>query len=232
VISQHLTADPPAIGSRRPELSGLGPVFDKALAKSPHDRYDRCVDFARALAHGIGTAESDGEADATMLAPAATGPRHSKAQAKSQRYVIPAVILAVIAIVAVAFVIVERGRGQRTEAQPDRPSVSSSTTTAPTADLLPVAIVGSKCAPLGAAGVTKAGAPAYCAHLPSTDASIWSLYPGEISSPTVTPGPNDEVYPSETESPVLVCMEQTGQSRLDCHDGIIQGNATATPPTS
>ena len=35
VISQHLTADPPQIGARRPELSSLGPVFDKALAKSP-----------------------------------------------------------------------------------------------------------------------------------------------------------------------------------------------------
>ncbi|HEX2400786.1 MAG TPA: serine/threonine protein kinase, partial [Mycobacterium sp.] len=65
------------------------------------------------------------------------------------------------------------------------------------------------------------------------NATIWSLYPGEISSPTATAGPNDEVYPSETESPVLVCMEQTGQSRLDCHDDILQSNSTgsATPPT-
>jgi serine/threonine-protein kinase len=37
------------------------------------------------------------------------------------------------------------------------------------------------------------------------------------------------VYPSETEGPVLVCMEQTGKSRLDCHDQIVQGNATPTP---
>ena len=51
VISQHLTGDPPAIGSRRPELSDLGPAFTKALAKSPHDRYAKCIDFARALAH-------------------------------------------------------------------------------------------------------------------------------------------------------------------------------------
>jgi serine/threonine-protein kinase len=46
------------------------------------------------------------------------------------------------------------------------------------------------------------------------------------------------VYPSETESPVLVCMEQTGQSKLDCHDDILQSNggssatAATTAPSS
>jgi serine/threonine-protein kinase len=95
-----------------------------------------------------------------------------------------------------------------------------------------VVVVGANCATLGAAGVTEGGAPAYCAHLSTTNAAIWSLYPGEISSPTVTAGPNDEVYPSETESPVLVCMEQTGQSRLNCHDDILQHNATVTPTPS
>jgi serine/threonine-protein kinase len=98
---------------------------------------------------------------------------------------------------------------------------------------LPVVVVGAKCATLGAAGITEAGAPAYCAHLPTTDGTIWSKYPGEISSPTATAGPSDEVYPSETEAPVLVCMEQTGQTHLDCHDDILQSNGTATStPTS
>jgi serine/threonine-protein kinase len=235
VISQHLTAQPPPIGSRRPELSGAGTAFDKSLAKAPEDRYERCIDFARALAHGIGMPHPDGEADATMLAPAATGPRHSRGQAKSAlRFVIPAIVLAAIAVAAVAFVVVERGRGHRTEAEP-RPSStpSASASMPPGPVLLPVVVIGASCAPLGAAAITEAGTPAYCAHLPTTDAAIWSLYPGEISSPTVTPGPNDQVYPSETESPVLVCMEQTGQSRLDCHDDILEGNASATAtPTS
>jgi serine/threonine protein kinase, bacterial len=43
VISRHLTAKPPSIGSRPPELSRLARVFDKALAKSPNDRYARCT---------------------------------------------------------------------------------------------------------------------------------------------------------------------------------------------
>ena len=230
VISKHLTADPPKIGSRRPELSSLGPVFDKALAKSRGDRYGKCIDFARALAHHIGMEEQQLGADATMLAPAATGPRHAKAEAKPRRRIIvPAgIALVVIAVAGVGFVIVDRMRDHSAEAKP-HPSPASSAPAPPGNVTLPVVVVGANCATLGAAGITESGAPAYCAHLPTTNATIWSLYPGEISSPTATAGPNDEVYPSETESPVLVCMEQTGQSHLDCHDDILQSNSTATP---
>jgi serine/threonine protein kinase, bacterial len=233
VISKHLTADPPAIGTRRPELSILGPVFDKALAKSPDARYSRCVDFARALAHHIGTEEQQLGADATMLASAATGPRHAKTAATPRRRtIVPAAItLIVIAVAAVGFVLFDRMRDRSADAGP-HPSSAPSAPASPGNVTLPVVVVGADCATLGAAGLTQGGAPAYCAHLATTDAAIWSLYPGEISSPTITAGPNDEVYPSETESPVLVCMEQTGQSHLDCHDDILQSNATATATPS
>ena len=230
VISKHLTADPPQIGARRPELSGLGPVFDKALAKSPKDRYDRCIDFARALAHHVGSDEPNGGGDATMLA-IPTGPRHASAEKPRRRMVVAvAVALAVLAVAAVAFVLFDRSRGHHAEAKPNPPAAPSAAP-APGGVTLPVVVVGANCATLGAAGITEGGAPAYCAHLPTTNATIWSKYPGEISSPTATAGPNDEVYPSETESPVLVCMEQTGQTHVDCHDDILQSNATgsATP---
>jgi serine/threonine-protein kinase len=234
VISQHLTSDPPQIGTRRPELSGLGPVFDKALAKAPDDRYDRCIDFARALAHRIGIDEQELGGDATMLAPAATGPRHAKAKGIPRRRiaVLAASVLAVIAVAAVGFVLFDRAPDRSVAAKP-HPSSSSSAPASPGNVSLPVIVVGANCSTLGQAGVTEAGAPAYCAHLSTTNATIWSVYPGEISSPTATAGPNDEVYPSETESPVLVCMEQTGQSHVDCHDDILQSNATATatPPS-
>jgi hypothetical protein len=213
--------------------ASLGPVFDKALAKSPNERYDRCIDFARALAHHIGTENQQLSADATMLAHAATGPRHAKAQSKPRRRVIfpVAIMLVVIAVAAIGFVLFDRMRDRTAEAKPHSPSAPSAPAS-PGNVTLPVVVVGAKCATLGAAAITEGGTPAYCAHLPTTNATIWSLYPGEISSPTATAGPNDEVYPSETESPVLVCMEQTGQSRLDCHDDILQSNATATAPPS
>jgi serine/threonine-protein kinase len=231
VISKHLTADPPQIGSRRPELSSLGPVFDKALAKSPKDRYDRCIDFARALEHHIGTEERRRGADQTLLAIPTTGPRHARPEAKARRrFVIPTAIgLAVIAVAAIAFVVVDR---MRDHAASMPASSSAPAPAAPGGVTLPVVVVGARCATMGAAGITEAGAPAYCAHLATTNGTIWSLYPGEISSPTATAGPNDEVYPSETEGPVLVCMEQTGQSHVDCHDNILQGNATATATPS
>ena len=235
VISKHLTADPPKIGTRRPELSSLGPIFDKSLAKLPGDRYDQCIDFARALAHHIGIDQQDAGSDATMLAPAASGPRHARQEAKPRRRIVlaAAIALIVIGVAAVGFVSFNRIHGHSAEAKSHPSSVPSTPAPAsPGGVTLPVVVVGANCATLGAAGVTEGGAPAYCAHLSTTNAAIWSLYPGEISSPTVTAGPNDEVYPSETESPVLVCMEQTGQSRLNCHDDILQHNATATPTPS
>lgn len=214
VISQHLTADPPKIGTRRPELSGLGPVFDRALAKSPNARYERCIDFARALAHHVDTEEQPPRADETMLAPAATGPRHARQAAPPRRRAIvaAAIALIVIAVAAVGFVMFERARDRTAEAKPQPSS--------PGSIALPVVVVGANCGTLGAAGITEGGAPAYCAHLPTVDKTIWSLYPGVISSPTVTAGPNDE-------APVLVCMEQTGKTSVDCHDDILQSNSTA-----
>jgi serine/threonine-protein kinase len=167
---------------------------------------------------------------------AVTGPRHARAQAKSRRRIIVPVALAAlaaIALAAVAFVVVDRGRSHPTEPKP-KPSATPAASPAPSpgSGPLPVVVVGANCATLGTAGLTQAGAPAYCAHLTSTNAAIWSLYPGEVSTPTLTAGPHEQMYPSETESPVLVCMEQTGQSRVSCHDDILQsnGSASATPP--
>ena len=235
VISQHLTGDPPAIGTRRPELSNLGPAFTKALAKSPHDRFDKCIDFARALAHrtdatisgsGLqwsGGAVSDiGQSEPTMLAASVSGPRHAKPETGSRRRrVLPvAIALAVIALAGAAFVLLERGRDRPAEAKP------------PGGVALPVVVVGAECGTLGEAGLTETGAPAYCAHLPATEATIWSMYPGQISTPTVTPGPNDVALPSESQQPVLVCMEQTGQSHLDCHSDILEVNESTTPTES
>jgi hypothetical protein len=56
VITQHLSAPPPHISERRPELAGLDGAFAKALAKSPGDRYATCADFAAALGSQLDTA--------------------------------------------------------------------------------------------------------------------------------------------------------------------------------
>src|SRR6201991_2938075 len=163
VISKHLTADPPKIGARRPALSSLGPIFDKALAKSPDDRYDRCIDFARALANHIGTEEQRLSADPTMPAPAANGPRHARPQVKTSRRLVAAVAaaLVVIAIAAIGFVIFDRSRGHSAAAEPPSSSAPSTPVAAPPGGVtLPVVVVGANCATLGAAAITERGAPA------------------------------------------------------------------------
>jgi hypothetical protein len=53
VISAHLTQRPPLPGTIRPHLAGTDPVFARALAKTPTDRYPRCTDFATALANQL-----------------------------------------------------------------------------------------------------------------------------------------------------------------------------------
>ncbi|MFI5505918.1 protein kinase [Mycobacterium sp. NPDC051804] len=249
VISQHLTGDIPAIGARRPELSNLGPAFEKALAKSPKNRFDKCVDFARALAHrtdatvsGPGPARHTGpgakipQSEPTMSAQSAptgaSGPRHATPEAPSRRrWVLSAAVAVVlIALAAGAFVLFDRGRDGPAEAK--APTTTSAQAPAPAAPpggvALPVVVVGAECGTLGEAGLTETGAPAYCAHLPTTGATIWSMIPGQISAPTVTPGPNDQVLPSEHQQPVLVCMEQTGQSHIECHSDILEVNDSTT----
>jgi serine/threonine-protein kinase len=204
VISAHLTADPPEIGSVRPELSDLGPVFGRALAKSPDKRFDRCLDFARALEQRIGAADATMETVASKAA--AAQPRHAK-PVTPRRWpralpVAAAAVTVAVLVAAGVFWFVKRD-GSTTNAAP----------------ALPVVVVGADCATMGAAGVTTTGAPAFCAKLTDTNETIWSKYQGEFDSPSVAAG----THPDEAN--VQVCMEQTNQSRADCDAAIDRHNA-------
>lgn len=53
VITKHVMAPPPPIGERRPELVSLEPVFARAMAKKPAERFARCQDFAAQLQRGL-----------------------------------------------------------------------------------------------------------------------------------------------------------------------------------
>ena len=231
VISQHLSAAPPAIGSRRPELSDLGPVFSKALAKAPGERFDRCLDFAHALDHRIGRAASElGATEPAMAAPVASRPRRQKPSSRARPALVTPVLLGLILIaVAAVAVLIFRHDHTTSRAAAPKPSATPPAQAAQT-PVVPVVAIGAQCATLGAAGVTETGAQAYCSHLSSTDSTIWSLYPGEVASPTVTADPTDQVYPSATETPLRVCVEQTHQTRIQCLADIRRGNAAGPPP--
>lgn len=235
VISQHLTASPPPIGARRPELSSLGPVFDRALAKDPAQRYGRCMDFVRALEHRIGTPGSD----ATMLAVSASGPRHAKAHTaptrSRPRLLIPAVVVLVaIVVAAVAFAFgAFGGSGSAPPTQQAKPTATPAPPPqAPPpgqAPSVPVVVIGADCATLGAAGVAESGAPAYCAQMPNSGSTIWSLSQQvtQPSAPAATPSEGEQTYAPETEGPVRVCVDQTHQTRLKCLEDIMRGNGRA-----
>jgi len=252
VISQHLSASPPAIGAHRPELSALDPVLAKALSKEPKDRFERCADFARALAHRIDGAPT-GEAE-TTLAPAAPPPRRSLLRAG---VVVPA-ILAVLLIAAITVALMEFRRVDRPEvpstvtakpptatsptftpppppppepAQPPPTSVSeaSPTTAATTPAAPPTVVIGANCSPVGSTATTAQGTTAYCATLQPSGTTVWSLQPGTIQSPTVTIEPTDTPLPTEDESPTRMCMQQTGMDRLQCWEAIRRSNGRRLP---
>jgi serine/threonine-protein kinase len=237
VISQHLSASPPAIGDRRPELSALDPVLAKALSKEPNDRFERCADFARSLSHRLGAAGSDDEGG-TTLAPVAS-PKRSLSRAS----VIVPVVLAVLLVAAVAVALIEFRRADRPESPTATPTAKSTTVTSPAVASSavtsppftplppppepvqpPVAVVGARCSPVGSTATTADGATAYCSTLQTTGASIWSLNQGDIPSPTVTTEPTEAPAPVEEESPVRVCMQQTGQTWLRCREQIRRSN--------
>jgi serine/threonine protein kinase, bacterial len=96
VISQHLSAPPPLIGERRPDLVDLNAAIARALGKDPASRYSCCSDFSAALSgqSGIGAADtvagSATESPTTLIsAPAQVAPVKS---ARRRRR--PAVLLA------------------------------------------------------------------------------------------------------------------------------------------
>ena len=204
VISSHLSARPPSIAQARPDLSGLGGALEKGLAKSPADRFERCIDFARALANRTGLVAPALGVDphATMPAQAAAaGPRHARADRAAARsrgrgIAVVALVLALVAVAATLFVVLH-----------DEPAKTDTVA-------VPVVVVGADCGTLGAAGITEQKAQAYCAKVSGSDQQLWSLYSSDIAKPTGT-----------GDVPVQVCVQQTNRSQADCQGDIARENA-------
>ncbi|WP_179469044.1 serine/threonine-protein kinase [Mycolicibacterium vinylchloridicum] len=246
VISQHLSAAPPNLADHRPDLADLDPALQKALAKDPADRFERCVDFARALSHHITLPLSgDGrtDADATRLTPIDDpGPTAHKSWLRPA--ILVPVLLVLLIAVAAAF-IAGRDRGETVATQdvrtttttptpvvPPPPPVTTTTTTSTTTSTptdtvtvqpTPTAVIGSDCTEPGASGTTADGATAYCTQLQYTNRYLWSVHQDVIPNPVVTSSPVSPP-PIENESPVRVCMQETGHTRLRCAEEILRGN--------
>jgi serine/threonine protein kinase, bacterial len=116
VITQHLSAPPPQIGERRPDLADLNEVMTRVLAKDPGDRYSSCSDFATALTGrpGVGAARTvvgraAGAQTVAGRAAAAqttrvTAPQQSTPPKTPRRGLRPAIVIAAIATLLVLVV--------------------------------------------------------------------------------------------------------------------------------
>ena len=172
VIGNHLSAQPPPIGTDHPDLARLGPVFARALAKDPSDRFDQCGDFATAMRDALGSA--------ALGSAAGMAARHRKPEAVPgrKRWIAAALagLLVVSAVgVALALFSVRRDTGAASiPTTPPPPAVSARMD-------LPVVVVGADCAVLGAAAVDDNGAPAYCARADSQSSeTVWSPQPERL----------------------------------------------------
>ncbi|BBZ39275.1 serine/threonine-protein kinase [Mycobacterium conspicuum] len=121
VIGQHLSAPPPLVSERRPELSELDAVIAKAMAKNPSERYATCADFASALAGQERTAPA-AVASAPTEVIAVRGKRRG-----------PALLIAAlvaVALIAVAAVVGVRMLGARGHQSTPAPSSALPTASA------------------------------------------------------------------------------------------------------
>jgi serine/threonine-protein kinase len=74
VISRHLNAAPTRLTDIRGDLAVFDEAFATALAKDPKNRYQRCVDFAQALAAGASEPSLASDAAQTRRATVPAGP--------------------------------------------------------------------------------------------------------------------------------------------------------------
>jgi serine/threonine-protein kinase len=69
VLLAHLSAPPPSLVSRKPDLPGaVDQVLARAMAKTPEKRYASCLDFADALREALGLTPYDPHSSATAPA--------------------------------------------------------------------------------------------------------------------------------------------------------------------
>lgn len=217
VISQHLTAAPPKIGERKPELAGMDPALAKAMAKEPEERYDSCIDFARALEHHMDLPD-DVDTGKTMSARAVrTSGRHAAVVEKKPLFrpaVVVPVVLGLLAVIAVVIAILfldilglqnevkqeqhsptpETSAAAPAPAPPaDTPTAAPAPTESPVADVTqaPTVFIGTDCTDAYTTAVAEDdGQPAYCVPLQGSDRYVWSATNEEVASvqtPTVAP---------------------------------------------
>ncbi len=228
VISQHLTASPPALADRRPELSALDPVLAKALSKDPKERFDRCVDFSRALAHRLGVEPAADTERTAASVPAATPRGAGRHEAPHRRLMRPRRHRpGDLGDAAVG------GDSPRVDPVPRDREAAERRIHRSRRRRLPLSPSATEPPPSTGDDDHDSGRQQlspWTAHArqylldPDHGASIWSLNQGTFPpTVTVTTDVTDEPLPSE-EAPVRVCMQETDKTRRECREAIRASN--------
>ncbi|OBA60886.1 serine/threonine protein kinase [Mycobacterium sp. 1100029.7] len=135
VITQHLSAPPPRISERRPELAGLDGALAKALAKNPAERFATCAEFATALGSQLGTTAA-GATDVTQAVSTPTevipAPASSPPARASRRTAVAVAAVVGVALIGLAALIGVRVFGTKPNSNPADNSSAAALSGAPT----------------------------------------------------------------------------------------------------
>jgi tRNA A-37 threonylcarbamoyl transferase component Bud32 len=107
----HVSAPVPAVSERSDLPVELDPVFERALAKRPDDRYPTCVEFVAAVRGAFGTAAGSTRAFAVAAPPVTTHRRHN-----APTWPLLAAGLGAVVVVAVVLAVVLSGTPATTHA--------------------------------------------------------------------------------------------------------------------
>jgi serine/threonine protein kinase len=142
VITQHLSAPPPLLSERRPELAELDGALAKALSKTAHERYATCADFATALSSQLSTGPAEVAAPTEAIASASevtapaqttstTPPPKAPKAGSTRRTAIAVGAIVAAALVGLLVLVVARlGRDQPNQPASTVPSQSVASPTA------------------------------------------------------------------------------------------------------
>lgn len=135
VISQHLSAPPPLLSERRPDLGYLDPVIARALAKDRSMRFASCAEFAAVLGGRTGVAVGP---PVTMGGPMNSPTQVIGAPPPSGRgshttMIVALVAVALVVVAAILGFVVLGGHSKNQTASPSSPSSTSATTARSTA---------------------------------------------------------------------------------------------------
>jgi serine/threonine-protein kinase len=192
VISQHLSAPPPLIGQRRPDLADLDPVLSTVLAKDPADRYPSCSAFAAALTGRLGVGAADTVAGNAAAAPTrAVAPPAQSAPQQPQRLRRRVVLLSAGAALVLLVLAVggqalrhkanESTSGATVDTNTNQPESASGSATAPSIQLTRyITDPGGKLTGVGRSAVESALSKLYTRH----NVHLWVAYVDDFSGLT------------------------------------------------